>query len=100
MCWNSQVSLLTFIIGVVVTYTLFKRNKPYDKVIGVFILFLIVLLALVFYNTTYPYNYVCMVLLFISFLFSYYKYKIQESNGRFWCYFAAYAPVIFLFLKR
>jgi len=39
MCWNSQVSLLTFIIGVVVTYTLFKRNKPYDKVIGVFILF-------------------------------------------------------------
>jgi hypothetical protein len=39
MCHNSQVSLLTFIIGVVVTYTLFKRNKPYDKVIGVFILF-------------------------------------------------------------
>ncbi len=37
MCWNSQVSLLTFIIGVVVCYTLFKRNKPYDKVIGVFI---------------------------------------------------------------
>jgi hypothetical protein len=39
MCWNSQVSLLTFIIGIVVCYTLFKRNKPYDKVIGVFIVF-------------------------------------------------------------
>ena len=37
MCWNSQVSLLTFIIGIVVSYTLFKRNKPYDKVVGVFI---------------------------------------------------------------
>jgi len=39
MCWNSQVSLVTFIIGAVVCYTLFKRNKPYDKVIGLFVLF-------------------------------------------------------------
>jgi len=37
MCWNSQVSLLTFIIGIVVAYTLFKRNKTYDKVVSVFI---------------------------------------------------------------
>jgi len=65
---------------------------------GVYILFLIVLMALFFYNTTYPYT--SMVLVFISFLFSYYKYQIQKSTGRFWCYFAAYAPAIFLFLKR
>ena len=39
MCWNDRVSLTTFIIGAVVCYTLFKRNKPYDKVIGVFIFF-------------------------------------------------------------
>ena len=39
MCWNDRVSLTTFIIGAVVCYTLFKRNKPYDKVIGIFILF-------------------------------------------------------------
>ncbi len=66
----------------------------------IYILFLIVLMSLFFYNTNSPYNYTSMVLVFISFLFSYYKYQIQKSTGRFWCYFAAYAPVIFLFLKR
>ncbi len=67
---------------------------------GVYILFLIALMTLFFYNTNYPYNYVSMILVFISFLFSYYKYQIQKSTGRFWCYFAAYAPAIFLVLKR
>ena len=66
----------------------------------VYILFLIALMALFFYNTNYPYNYVSMILVFISFLFSYYKYQIQKSTGRFWCYFAGYAPAIFLVLKR
>jgi hypothetical protein len=65
----------------------------------IYALFLIVLMSLFFYNTNSPYNYASMILVFISFLFSYYKYQIQKSTGRFWCYFAAYAPVIFLFLK-
>ncbi len=39
MCWNKDVSLTTFLIGATVCYTLFKRNKPFDKAIGVFILF-------------------------------------------------------------
>lgn len=63
----------------------------------IYILFLIVLMTLFFYNTVYPYT--STVLVFISFLFSYYKYRDQVSYGRFWCYFAAYAPVVFLFLK-
>jgi len=66
---------------------------------GVYILFLIVLMALFFYNINPPYNKVSIMLVFISFLFSYYKYQIQKSMGRFWCYFAAYSPAIFLFLK-
>lgn len=65
-----------------------------------YLLFLVVLLSLFFYNTNYPYNYVSMFLVLIGFLFSYYKYGLQKSTGRFWCYFAAYAPIIFLFLKR
>ena len=32
----------------------------------------------------------------ISFFFSLYKYQITASTGRFWCYFAAYAPLLML----
>jgi hypothetical protein len=32
----------------------------------------------------------------ISFLFSFFKYRIADSTGRFWCYFAAYAPIVML----
>jgi len=39
MCWNADVSLTTFLIGVLVCYSLFKRNKKFDKTIGLFILF-------------------------------------------------------------
>jgi hypothetical protein len=39
MCWNADVSLATFLIGVLVCYSLFKRNKKFDKTIGLFILF-------------------------------------------------------------
>jgi hypothetical protein len=66
----------------------------------IYVLFLIVLMTLLYYNTKSPYNYTSTILAFIIFLFSYYKYRVQISYGRFWCYFAAYAPVIFLFLKR
>jgi len=65
----------------------------------VYILFLITLMTLFFYNINPPYNKAGMILIFVSFLFSYYKYQIQKSTGRFWCYFAAYAPAIFLFLN-
>jgi len=65
----------------------------------VYILFLITLMTLFFYNINPPYNKPGMILIFVSFLFSYYKYQIQKSTGRFWCYFAAYAPAIFLFLN-
>lgn len=33
----------------------------------------------------------------IIFLFSMYKYSITKSTGRFWCYFASFAPIIFIF---
>jgi hypothetical protein len=65
----------------------------------IYILFLITLISLFYYNIKSPHNLVASILVFISFLFSYYKYQIQKSTGRFWCYFAAYAPAIFLFLK-
>ena len=33
----------------------------------------------------------------VIFLFSMYKYSITKSTGRFWCYFASFAPIIFIF---
>jgi hypothetical protein len=32
----------------------------------------------------------------ITFFFSFYKYRINSSSGRFWCYFSAFSPILFL----
>jgi hypothetical protein len=39
MCWSAEVSILSFIIGITVSYTLLKRNKPYDKSLAILISF-------------------------------------------------------------
>ena len=39
MCWNYEVSITSFIIGLIVSLTLIKRNKNYDQVLGYLILF-------------------------------------------------------------
>ncbi len=67
----------------------------FDGSVLVYSLFLITLLALMM-SLSSPYNKVIFMVTLIGFIFSYYKYQIQRSTGRFWCYFAAYAPAIFL----
>jgi len=37
MCWSANVSILTFIIGCVVSYTLIKRARPFDKTLAILI---------------------------------------------------------------
>jgi hypothetical protein len=93
-------SLDTTIVKKESTPSLYWEWNHWNYAEYIYVLFLIVLMTLFFYNTNSPYNYTSIILVFISFLFSYYKYRVQISYGRFWCYFAAYAPVIFLFLKR
>ena len=39
MCWSARVSILSFLIGMTVSYTLIKRNKPYDKALAILISF-------------------------------------------------------------
>jgi len=39
MCWNYEVSITSFLIGLAVGLSLIKRNKNYDKVIGYLVLF-------------------------------------------------------------
>jgi hypothetical protein len=39
MCWNYEVSLLSYIMGSIAGLLFFYRSKPYDKLIGCMILF-------------------------------------------------------------
>jgi hypothetical protein len=62
----------------------------------VYILFLLALVLLFYKNFSNKYKYLLAVITIFSFFFSVYKYQFQLSSGRFWCYFAAFTPVIFL----
>lgn len=66
----------------------------------VYALFLVTLMWLMYRHLNRPYNLIGSLLVFISFMFSMYKYQIQQSTGRFWCYFAAFAPLVFLFISK
>lgn len=67
----------------------------FDGSMLVYSLFLITLLSLML-SLSSPYNKIIFGITLVGFIFSYYKYQIQRSTGRFWCYFAAYSPAIFL----
>jgi hypothetical protein len=61
----------------------------------VYALFLITLIVLMIKEIP-TYGTFAAVIKVVSFVFSYYKYQIKGSTGRFWCYFAAFAPMILL----
>ena len=61
-----------------------------------YILFLLCLIVLFYENFT---GWICVLsilLTIFTFTFSYYKYNIKKSTGRFWCYFAAFMPLFYL----
>ncbi len=64
----------------------------------VYFIFLVTLIIL-FYQNVKVGGILAAILTLISFLFSLYKYQIKAASGRFWCYFAAFAPVIFLLTR-
>lgn len=59
-------------------------------------LFLICFLMLCQQQFTGWVRWLCMVIITSTFFFSLYKYSINASVGRFWCYFAAFCPIFFL----
>ena len=59
-------------------------------------LFLICLLLLCQQQFTGWVRWLFMVIITSTFFFSLYKYSINSSVGRFWCYFAAFCPIFFL----
>lgn len=62
----------------------------------VYALFLVTLTVLFFENFSGWVKWLSVILVVGSFFFSYYKYQIKLSTGRFWCYFAAFAPLIYI----
>jgi hypothetical protein len=64
----------------------------------VYFVFLITLILLFYQNVKHG-GKLAAILTLISFLFSFYKYQSKNITGRFWCYFASFAPLLFLLLK-
>jgi len=63
-----------------------------------YIFFLGMLLYLSYYNLSAPYNKVLPFIILSFFIVSYFKYGV-EIYGRFWCYFAPFIPLVFLFVR-
>ncbi len=63
-----------------------------------YIFFLIILLYLSYYNLSAPYNTVLPFSILLVYLVSYFKYGV-EIYGRFWCFFAPFIPLVFLFVR-
>lgn len=113
---GSKMVLLFYIICItiysvslwnkVTTTTVTERSNPsldwsWNHQSGapfVYFIFLVTL-VLLFYQNVKIGGKLAAFLTLISFLFSLYKYQIKAASGRFWCYFAAFAPVIFLLTR-
>jgi hypothetical protein len=63
-------------------------------------LYLIVSLYFIKQGLGYPLNYLLIAIFAGTYLFSLFKYKINVSYGRFWCYYAAYAPLLLLLILQ
>ena len=62
----------------------------------VYTLFLLCLIILLQQQFTGWIKWLGIVITLCSFFFSLYKYQTSASTGRFWCYFAAFSPLLFL----
>jgi hypothetical protein len=72
-----------------------KWNKGANAGI-VYFVFLATLCLLFVENIKGPVGIFAAVITAISFFWSAWKYGKQNSTGRFWCYFAAFVPLLFL----
>lgn len=62
-------------------------------------IFLLTLIILSYENMSNWIRNLSLFFIIFTFFFSLYKYQINKSVGRFWCYFAAYGPVFFILLN-
>ncbi len=63
-----------------------------------YMFFLGMLLYLSYYNLSAPYNTVLPSIILLLYIVTYFKYGV-EVYGRFWCFFAPFIPLVFLFIR-
>lgn len=68
----------------------FQFSRPF------YLLFLATVIVLFYFEFDGWIRNLSIFLVISSFLFSFYKYQIKASVGRFWCYIAAFLPLIYL----
>jgi hypothetical protein len=78
--------------------SLYWRWNHMEKNNILYILFLLSLSISSFENFNYPSNIILLFINIISFIFSFIFFDKIHSIGRFWCYFASYVPLLFLFI--
>jgi small-conductance mechanosensitive channel len=59
-------------------------------------LYLLLVCALFYNGFEWPLNFICIGIVLVSYVLSFYYYKGQTSVGRFWCYFAGYIPLLLI----
>lgn len=60
--------------------------------------YLLITVILLYNGFNWPLNYILILIMIITFLFSYYNFKKEFSTGRFWCYFTGFIPLLILII--
>lgn len=92
--WNSITSTEVCCDG---NSLLWKWNYSTYSV-HVYAYFLFTLLFLCYQYLTGTIRIVMIGFVLATYTFSLYKHEIRKNTGRFWCYFAAFGPILFMFL--
>ena len=74
--------------------SLYWEWNSMDGGLLVYTLYMASLLTIIYQHYTFPLNLIVMATVFGSFVFAWYYYK-GKVVGRFWCYFAAFIPLLY-----
>lgn len=88
--------------------TVSEKSKPHlhwkwnsgPYYVEFYTLFLITLVLLSYYGLEYPRNIINAGIILISYIVSYYIYGDKHSVGAMWCFAAAFAPWVLIFLYQ
>jgi hypothetical protein len=114
---SKSITILYFII--ILFYSIYSFNKikyTYKQPISkdslywewnhlknyqiMYILYLVTVIYLLYKNINKPLSYILIFMIVFSYVFSYFKHTIEESTGRFWCYYASFIPLFILFYAK
>jgi hypothetical protein len=116
---NTSKSITIFYFIIILFYSIYSFNKikytykqsiskdslywewphlKYNEII--YILYLITIVYLLNKNISKPLSLIMIFIIVSSYIFSYFKHKIEKSAGRFWCYYSSFIPLFILFYAK